>query len=87
MRYRSSTVVALTALALAACSSTPPAPPTPPPVPARVVPVRAVQQAEAPLASASGSLVSGRVVLVPALRGIRLTGTVGGLRPGAVAGF
>ncbi|AEL09193.1 superoxide dismutase family protein [Xanthomonas campestris pv. raphani] len=87
MRYRSSTVVALTALALAACSSTPPAPPPPPPVPARVVPVRAVQQAEAPLASASGSLVSGRVVLVPALRGIRLTGTVGGLRPGAVAGF
>ncbi|MCC8539453.1 superoxide dismutase family protein [Xanthomonas axonopodis pv. poinsettiicola] len=86
MRYRSSTIVALTALALAACSSTPPPPPPPPPA-ARVVPVRPVQQAEAALASASGSLVSGRVVLVPALQGIRITGTVGGLRAGAVAGF
>ncbi|PPU55293.1 superoxide dismutase [Xanthomonas dyei] len=46
-----------------------------------------MQQAEAALASASGSLVSGRVVLVPALQGIRITGTVGGLRPGGVAGF
>ncbi|KAB7769852.1 superoxide dismutase [Xanthomonas maliensis] len=46
-----------------------------------------MQQAEAVLASASGSLVSGRVVLVPALHGIRVTGTVGGLQPGAVAGF
>ncbi|WP_372392324.1 superoxide dismutase family protein [Xanthomonas sp. NCPPB 3582] len=86
MRYRSSTIVALTALALAACSSTPPPPPPPPPA-ARVVPARSVQQAEAALASASGSLVSGRVVLVPALQGIRITGTVGGLRAGAVAGF
>ncbi|PPU78561.1 superoxide dismutase [Xanthomonas cucurbitae] len=46
-----------------------------------------MQQADAALASASGSLVSGRVVLVPALQGIRITGTVGGLRAGAVAGF
>ncbi len=52
-----------------------------------MVPARPVQQAEAALASASGSLVSGRVVLVPALQGIRITGTVGGLRPGGVAGF
>lgn len=87
MRYRSSTIVALTALALAACSSTPPPPNTPPPPATRVVPTRPVQQAEAALASASGSLVSGRVVLVPALQGIRITGTVGGLRPGGVAGF
>ncbi|KTF33636.1 superoxide dismutase family protein [Xanthomonas vesicatoria] len=85
MRYRSSTVLAFTALALAACSSTPPPPPPPPA--ARVVPARPVQQAEVALASASGSLVSGRVVLVPALQGIRITGTVGGLRPGGVAGF
>lgn len=86
MRYRSSTLVALAALVLAACSSTPPAP-TPPPVQTRVVPTRPVQQAEAALASASGSLVSGRVVLVPALQGIRITGTIGGLRPSAAVGF
>ncbi|WP_372356640.1 superoxide dismutase family protein [Xanthomonas sp. NCPPB 3443] len=87
MRYRSPTIVALTALALAACSSTPPPPKAPPPPAARIVPARPVQQAEAALASASGSLVSGRVVLVPALQGIRLTGTIGGLRPGGVSGF
>ncbi|WP_162301130.1 superoxide dismutase family protein [Xanthomonas prunicola] len=87
MRYRSPTIVALTALMLAACSSTPPPPKAPPPPAARVVPTRPVQQAEAVLASASGSLVSGRVVLVPALQGIRLTGTIGGLRPGGVSGF
>ncbi|AOD16314.1 superoxide dismutase family protein [Xanthomonas fragariae] len=86
MPHRSSTIIGFTALALAACSSTPPTPP-PPPQAMRVVPTRPVQQAEAALASASGSLVSGRVVLVPALRGIRITGTVGGLRPGGVAGF
>lgn len=85
MRYRSPTIVALTALALAACSSTPPPPKAPPAPAARVVPARPVQQAEAALASASGSLVSGRVVLVPALQGIRLTGTIGGLRPGGVS--
>jgi len=85
MRYRSPTILVLPLLALAACRSTPSqAPPTPV---ARVVSARPVQQAEAVLASASGSLVSGRVVLMPALQGIRLTGTVGGLRPGAVSGF
>ena len=85
MRYRSPTILVLPLLALAACRSTPSqAPPTPV---ARVVSARPVQQAEAVLASASGSLVSGRVVLRPALQGIRLTGTVGGLRPGAVSGF
>ncbi|MCF5953029.1 superoxide dismutase family protein, partial [Xanthomonas perforans] len=38
MRYRSPTIVALTALALAACSSTPPPPKAPPPPAARIVP-------------------------------------------------
>ncbi|MEE7560877.1 superoxide dismutase family protein, partial [Xanthomonas sp. Kuri4-2] len=38
-------------------------------------------------ASASGSLVSGRVVLLPAMQGVRITGTVGGLRGGGQFGF
>lgn len=74
----------IAACALAACSSAPPAPPTPP-LPA--VPASSVRQAEAALASASGSLVSGRVVLLPVPQGVRVTGTVGGLRAGGSFGF
>lgn len=71
-------------LALAACSSTPPPPPPAPP-PVSVAPT--VAKADAALASASGSLVSGRVVLLPAPQGVRITGTLGGLRPGGSFGF
>lgn len=72
-------------IALAGCSSAPPAPPPPPPQ--AVAAVSSVQRAEAALASASGSLVSGRVVLLPAMQGVRITGTVGGLRAGGSFGF
>ncbi len=83
---RSSLVIAAgSLLVLAGCSSTPPAPPPAPPPPTVVVP--SVQRAEAALASASGSLVSGRVVLLPAMQGVRITGTVGGLRRNGSFGF
>ncbi len=70
---------------LAACSSAPPpVAPTPPP-PAPVVPL--VQRAEAALAPASASLISGRMVLLPVADGVRITGTVGGLPPLRTFGF
>lgn len=78
------TLSVLTLLALAACSSPPPPKPAPPLPPA---PPSNVRQAEAALASASSSLVSGRVVLLPVPQGVRVTGTVGGLRPGGSFGF
>lgn len=82
MHCRVITVLAL--LALTACSSAP-APKAPPPLPP--APPSSVRQAEAALASASGSLVSGRIVALPVPQGVRLTGTVGGLRPGGNFGF
>ncbi len=65
---------------LAACSSTPSAPkakPTP----------STAQEAVANLASASGSLVSGKLVLKPMGGGVHITGEVGGLKPGDTRGF
>jgi len=73
----------LATLVLAACSSAPPKPA--PPLPAS--PAGSIRQAEAALASASGSLVSGRVVLQPVAAGVRVSGTVGGLRAGGSFGF
>lgn len=59
---------------LAACTTTAPAPEPPPPPAA----TSTAQEARANLASASGSLVSGSVTLVPMGDGVHLTGTVGG---------
>lgn len=71
-------------LVLGACSSAPPpAPPAPPPP----VAVSTAQQAEANLAPASASLVSGRLVLVPVVGGVRISGVVGGLQPHRLAAF
>lgn len=68
---------------LAACASAPPAQvadtTTPAPGSAR--------EAVALLASASGSLVSGKLVLVPMGDGVHVTGQVGGLKPGDTRGF
>ncbi len=86
MHYRLYAISAAV-LALAGCSSPPPPRPAPPPPSTPVAVVPAVQRAEAALASASGSLVSGRVVLLPAMQGVRITGTVGGLRGGGQFGF
>lgn len=76
--------ILLALLVLTACSSTPPpkpAPTLPPALPGNV------PKAEAAVASASGSLVSGRIVLLPVAQGVRLTGTIGGLRAGGSFGF
>jgi Cu-Zn family superoxide dismutase len=45
------------------------------------------QAAEVNLAPASGSLVSGKLVLVPMGDGVHVTGQVGGLKPGDLRGF
>ena len=45
------------------------------------------KQAVANLASASGSLVSGRLTLAPMGDGVHLSGEVGGLQPGSSHGF
>lgn len=68
---------------LAACASTPP----PAPVQAVAAPAGSAREAVANLAAASGSLVSGRLVLVPMGDGVHLTGEIGGLPPGSSHGF
>ena len=78
------TAVAMLAISLAACASKAPRPASPP-LPTKVVP--AVNRAEAALSAASGSLVSGRLVLLPAVHGVRITGTLGGLSAGGSFGF
>jgi len=74
-------------LSVAACSSAPdrtvPAAPAADPAPSASI----AQQAVANLASASGSLVSGKVTLVPMGNGVHLTGEVGGLPPNSKHGF
>ena len=65
-------------LTLAACASAPPPAPTPPPSQSTA------KEGRANLASASGSLVSGRVTIRPMGDGVHLTGTVGGFLPNSV---
>ena len=76
---RFSAVAAL--LLLAACGSTPQAPSAPPPSepPRQIAAAGTVVRGVANLASASGSLVSGRMLLVQAEGGVRIRGQVGGL--------
>lgn len=82
-------IIASTCL-LVACSSTPPAPEEPqaqqsaqglPPA------TSTARSARANLASASGSIVSGQVMLAPMGDGVHLTGTIGGLSPGSTHGI
>jgi Cu-Zn family superoxide dismutase len=62
---------------LAACASAPPA------QVAKTTPAASsAREAVAILASASGSLVSGKLALVPMGDGVHVTGQVGGLKPG-----
>lgn len=75
------TLASLGVLALAACSSTPTAPPAQP------APISTAQQAEAVLASASGSRVSGKLTLAPMGDGVHISGEVGGLVPNGQFGF
>lgn len=82
---RSSHVILAAAVlfGLAACGTTPPPRPTAPPVPM----VSTAKMAEANLSSASASLVSGRLALVPDARGVHITGVIGGLQPMQTAAF
>lgn len=73
-----------TLLVLAACGSAPEQRSAPAPA---VPVVSTAQQAEANLAPASASIVSGRLVLVPEPRGVHITGTIGGLQPLQTAAF
>ncbi|MGO4550901.1 superoxide dismutase family protein [Lysobacter sp. 2RAF19] len=75
MRHAIAIVATLT---LAACASAPKPAPTPPPS------LSTAKEGRANLAPASGSLVSGRVTLVPMGDGVHLTGTVGGFLPNSV---
>jgi len=80
------------ALALSACTTTPaPTAPTaartPAAAPASVSTTSTARQGTANLASASGSMVSGKIMLMPMGGGVHMTGTVGGLAPNGVHGF
>lgn len=72
-------ILIATALVLSACASAPQAPRTPEPPPPRIALAGTTAKAIANLASASGSLVSGRMLLVQAADGVRVRGQVGGL--------
>lgn len=76
-------LLAATACALlAACASAPPAQGS------KTTPAASsAREAVAVLASASGSLVSGKLVLLPMGDGVHVTGQVGGLKPGDIRGF
>lgn len=70
---------------LTACSSTPPA--TAPSAAAAPIQHATTRHAVANLASASGSLVSGRLQLASTATGVRISGDIGGLQPNAQHGF
>lgn len=86
-RPRVATAMAALTLALAACASTAPAPTAHSPAKPAMAGSSTAQQGEANLASASGSLVSGHLQLMPMGSGVHLTGTIGGLQPGSRHGF
>ena len=69
------------ALLAAGCASAPPPAPAPPPAQSTA------QAATVNLASASGSLVSGKATLQPMGDGVHLRGTVGGLAPNSQHGI
>jgi len=74
--------------ALAACATTTPTP-APPAATAMPVPgpMPSGRMAVANLAGASGSLVSGKLMLMAMDDGVHITGDVGGLDPNSVHGF
>lgn len=72
----------LLAAAVAGCASAPPPRPQTP-----VVRPGVLRHAVANLAPASGTLVSGRLLLETADGGVRIHGDIGGLRPGSAHGF
>ena len=90
MKTLPQTVLAFTtAAALAACAGAPTQSAAPPASAARAAAHNAstAKQAVANLASASGSLVSGRLVLAPMGDGVHVTGEIGGLQANSQHGF
>lgn len=76
---------AVLALGLAACSSTPDQATrttSPAATSAAMATASTVQRAHVNLAAASGSLVSGRLTIMPEAGGVHLKGEIGGLKPG-----
>lgn len=74
-------------LALSACSTVP-APRSPGSAPASAPAAQSTaRQGMVNLTAASGSLVSGKLTLMPMGGGVHMTGTVGGLAPNSVHGF
>ena len=85
MTYRplALTILSASTVLLAACAAAPQRSAAP----AAPVAKRQASEAAVNLASASGSLVSGRLVLAPLSDGLHLRGEVGGLMPGSRHGF
>lgn len=84
MQHHFSIPLAAGMLLLAGCGTTPalkPEAPVQAPVPSTA------QMAEANLAPASASLVSGRLALVPEAGGVRISGVIGGLQASQHAAF
>ena len=84
---RAQSIVLIAIIGLAACSSTPAPRPAPPASAQAMAQVGTLMQAEAALAPASASIVSGRLVLTSQPGGVRISGTLGGLRPSQQAAF
>lgn len=80
-------IVTTFAAALAACASTPPPAATASVPAATAHNASTAKQAIANLASASGSLVSGRLTLLPMGDGVHISGEIGGLQAGSSHGF
>ena len=76
------TVIITSAFGLAACASAPPAA-----APAPSTSTGTARMAIANLAPASGSLVSGKLTLMPMAGGVHVSGDIGGLPPGSSHGF
>ena len=80
-------LVAAIAATLSACASAPPQATAPVPAASNAATTSTVRQAIANLASASGSLVSGRLMLVPMGDGVHISGEIGGLQANSSHGF
>lgn len=85
IKHRTAVAAATLAFAVAGCATT--VPPAPGARSVQPVAASTVQAAIANLASASGSLVSGRLTLVPMGDGVHIRGELGGFRPGGSHGF
>ena len=84
-RHTASSLSMVFPLMLAACASQPAV--APKPTQATPAAISTSKQAVANLAAASGSLVSGKLTLLPMGAGVYIRGDIGGLTPGSSHGF